>query len=60
LKVVAISGGGQGIGRAVALHCAKADYGVSIADTDREAGQELAGQNLIIDGGMTVKMIYEE
>jgi len=42
MKVAAISGGGQGIGRAVAIHCAKAGYGVSIADTDREAGQEVA------------------
>lgn len=42
MKVAAISGGGQGIGRAVALHCKKAGYGVSIADTDREAGQEVA------------------
>ncbi|NMC73740.1 MAG: oxidoreductase, partial [Geobacteraceae bacterium] len=38
MKIAAVSGGGQGIGRAVALHLGRAGYGVSIADTHREAG----------------------
>jgi NAD(P)-dependent dehydrogenase (short-subunit alcohol dehydrogenase family) len=42
MKVAAISGGAQGIGRGVAIHFARAGYGVSIADTDREAGLEAA------------------
>jgi NAD(P)-dependent dehydrogenase (short-subunit alcohol dehydrogenase family) len=40
-KIVAISGGGQGIGRAAALAFAKAGYAVSIADTVKEAGFEV-------------------
>lgn len=40
MKVVAITGGGQGIGRAVAYHFAEAGYGVSLADPDEEAGRE--------------------
>jgi NAD(P)-dependent dehydrogenase (short-subunit alcohol dehydrogenase family) len=40
MKVVMISGGAQGIGKAVALHCAGRGYGVSIADMDRESGLE--------------------
>jgi NAD(P)-dependent dehydrogenase (short-subunit alcohol dehydrogenase family) len=40
MKIAAVSGGGQGIGRAVALHFAGAGYGVSIADVDEEAGRE--------------------
>jgi NAD(P)-dependent dehydrogenase (short-subunit alcohol dehydrogenase family) len=51
LKVAAVTGGGRGIGRAVAFHFAQSGYAVSIADTDEEAGA---------DGGMTIRMIYEE
>ena len=40
LKVVAITGGAQGIGRAVAFRFAEAGYAVSIADPDEEAGHE--------------------
>lgn len=40
MKIVAVTGGGQGIGRAVAYHFAEAGYAVSIADIDGEAGQE--------------------
>ena len=42
MKIVAITGGGQGIGRAVAFHFAKAGYAVSIADVDAAAGREAA------------------
>lgn len=40
MKIIAITGGGQGIGRAVAYYFARAGYGVSIADVDEEAGME--------------------
>ena len=40
MKLVAVTGGGQGIGRAIAFYYAKAGYAVSIADTDEEAGEE--------------------
>lgn len=44
MKVVAITGGGQGIGRAIAYHFAEQGYAVSISDADGEAGREaLAG-----------------
>lgn len=41
-SVVAVTGGGQGIGRAVALHFAQAGYAVSVADTIEDAGHEIA------------------
>lgn len=40
MKVVAVSGGAQGIGRAVVLRFAAAGYAVSIADPDAAAGRE--------------------
>ncbi len=40
MKVIAITGGGAGIGRAIAWHFARAGYGVSITDKDRQAGRE--------------------
>lgn len=40
MKVIAITGGGQGIGRAIAYHFADAGYAVSISDTDTGAGRE--------------------
>jgi NAD(P)-dependent dehydrogenase (short-subunit alcohol dehydrogenase family) len=40
MKIVAITGGGAGIGRGIAWHFARAGYGVSIMDTDRQAGRE--------------------
>lgn len=40
MKVIAITGGGQGIGRAIAYHFADAGYAVSICDTDAGAGRE--------------------
>ena len=42
MKVVAVSGGAQGIGRAIALRFAAAGYAVSIADPDAAAGREAA------------------
>jgi NAD(P)-dependent dehydrogenase (short-subunit alcohol dehydrogenase family) len=40
MRVVAITGGGAGIGRGIAWHFARAGYAVSITDRDREAGRE--------------------
>lgn len=40
MKVVAVTGGGQGIGRATAFHFAKAGYAVSLADAGAAAGRE--------------------
>jgi NAD(P)-dependent dehydrogenase (short-subunit alcohol dehydrogenase family) len=42
VKVLAVTGGAQGIGRAVALRFARAGYAVSIADPDAAAGRETA------------------
>ncbi len=42
MKIAAISGGGQGIGRAAALHFARAGYAVSVADPAADAGREVA------------------
>lgn len=41
MKVVAVTGGGQGIGRAICMRFADAGYVVSLADPDEEAGQEV-------------------
>lgn len=40
MKLMAVTGGGQGIGRAIAFRFARAGYAISIADTDKEAGEE--------------------
>jgi len=40
MKVIAITGGGAGIGRGIAWHFARAGYGISVLDADREAGGE--------------------
>lgn len=42
MKIVAVTGGAQGIGRALAFQFADAGYAVSIADIDEEAGLEAA------------------
>jgi NAD(P)-dependent dehydrogenase (short-subunit alcohol dehydrogenase family) len=39
-KVLAVTGGAQGIGRAIALHFSRHGYAVSIADTDARKGRE--------------------
>jgi NAD(P)-dependent dehydrogenase (short-subunit alcohol dehydrogenase family) len=44
MKVVAITGGAQGIGRGVALRFAQAGYAVSFADVADDAGAELLQQ----------------
>ncbi|HLT37717.1 MAG TPA: glucose 1-dehydrogenase [Enhygromyxa sp.] len=41
MKVVAITGAAQGIGRAIALHFASAGHAVSVADPAADAGAEL-------------------
>lgn len=43
MKLLAVTGGAQGIGRAVALHFARNGYAVSIADLDVAAGHEALG-----------------
>src|SRR4051794_14235002 len=40
-KTVLITGGGQGIGRAVAIKFAQDGYAVSLSDTDKDAGLEV-------------------
>jgi NAD(P)-dependent dehydrogenase (short-subunit alcohol dehydrogenase family) len=44
MKVVAVTGGAQGIGRAIALRFAAAGYAVSITDADDKAGVEAAAR----------------
>lgn len=41
MKIAAVTGGAQGIGRAIALRFAAAGYAVSVADPDEQAGQEI-------------------
>ena len=41
MKIAAVTGGAQGIGRAIALAFADAGYAVSILDPDRDAGEEV-------------------
>ena len=40
MKIIAITGGGAGIGRGIAWHFARLGYGVSILEADRQAGRE--------------------
>jgi NAD(P)-dependent dehydrogenase (short-subunit alcohol dehydrogenase family) len=40
MRVIAITGGGAGIGRGIAWHFARQGYAVSITDRDRQAGRE--------------------
>jgi NAD(P)-dependent dehydrogenase (short-subunit alcohol dehydrogenase family) len=42
VRIVAVTGGAQGIGRAICLRFAAAGYAVSIADPDAAAGREAA------------------
>ena len=45
MKVVAITGGAQGIGRAIAFEFARAGYAVSMCDPDRKAGEEARAES---------------
>lgn len=54
-KVAAVTGGAQGIGKAVSLAFAKAGYEVAIADTDKEAGLEIV-QEIRQAGGKSLFM----
>jgi NAD(P)-dependent dehydrogenase (short-subunit alcohol dehydrogenase family) len=49
MKVLAVTGGAQGIGRGIALHFARAGYAVSVADPAEDAGQEIL--RLLRDAG---------
>jgi NAD(P)-dependent dehydrogenase (short-subunit alcohol dehydrogenase family) len=55
MKVVAITGGAQGIGRGVALRFARAGYAVSLADPAADAGAEIL--DLLRDAGAAA--LYE-
>lgn len=46
MQVLAVTGGAQGIGRACVFLAQEAGF--------------VTGQNLTLDGGMSVKMIYED
>jgi len=50
VKVLALTGGAQGIGRVVALRFASAGYAVSIADPDAAAGRETV--RMVEDAGV--------
>lgn len=54
MRVLAVTGGAQGIGRAIALHFARAGYAVSLADPDEAAGQEA----LALVRGLGAKALY--
>lgn len=56
MRVVAITGGAQGIGRGIALAFASAGYAVSFMDPARDAAEELAGL-IGSDGG---HCLYEQ
>jgi NAD(P)-dependent dehydrogenase (short-subunit alcohol dehydrogenase family) len=40
MKILAVTGGGQGIGRAIALRFAQSGYAISILDADEKGGRE--------------------
>jgi NAD(P)-dependent dehydrogenase (short-subunit alcohol dehydrogenase family) len=60
MKILAITGGGQGIGRGIALRFAQSGYAVSILDADEKGGREarekieaLGGAALFIRGDVS-------
>jgi NAD(P)-dependent dehydrogenase (short-subunit alcohol dehydrogenase family) len=44
MKILAITGGGQGIGRGIVFRFAQSGYAVSITDCDEKAGREAAAR----------------
>src|SRR5258707_10471020 len=44
MKILAITGGGQGIGRGIAFRFAQSGYAVSILDADDKGGREARDQ----------------
>ncbi|MGZ3541405.1 MAG: SDR family NAD(P)-dependent oxidoreductase [Vulcanimicrobiaceae bacterium] len=44
MKVLAVTGGAQGIGRGIALYFAANDYAISFTDVDEEAASKTAGE----------------
>jgi len=58
VKVLAVTGGAQGIGRAIAYHFARAGYTVSIADIEEDAGMETL-QKLKEMGGKAIFVLTD-
>ena len=67
MKTLAVTGGGQGIGRGIAYRFAQAGYAVSIIDADEKAGREacahiesLGAQSLFMRGDVSLQRDVEK